>query len=188
MVNYTRMHRGTTEGRTGYVLRTLQSKHARSYRSLRHQALGEAAPSFGSSLSEELEKPYRQYLNDLSQYRRSQSDFILGLFEETGDHLIGCMGFYRQKKLKTRHKGLIWGMYVHPVHRRKGLGRWMLTDVITRIRRQEDLEIVNICVVSENAEAMQLYEDLGFVTFGKEPKAFKLEGVYYDIQHMYLEL
>ena len=135
-----------------------------------------------------MEKPYRQYLNDLSQYRRSQSDFILGLFEETGDHLIGCMGFYRQKKLKTRHKGLIWGMYVHPVHRRKGLGRWMLTDVITRIRRQEDLEIVNICVVSENAEAMQLYEDLGFVTFGKEPKAFKLEGVYYDIQHMYLEL
>jgi RimJ/RimL family protein N-acetyltransferase len=188
MVNYTRMPRGTTKCRTGYVLRTLQSRHTRSYRSLRHQALGETAPSFGTSLSEELKKPYRQYFNDLSQYRRSQSDFLLGLFEENEDRLIGCLGFYRHKKLKTRHKGLIWGMYVHPVHRRKGLGHWMLSDAITRIRRQEDLEIVHLGVVSQNAEAMQLYEGLGFVSFGKEPRAFKLQGVYYDIQHMYLEL
>ncbi|MFT5495271.1 MAG: ribosomal protein S18 acetylase RimI-like enzyme [Kiritimatiellia bacterium] len=173
---------------SGYVLRCLQPRHARVYRTLRHLALGEAAPAFGSSLEEELEKSYRQYLNDLTQYRRSTSDFLLGLFQESDDQLIGCIGFYRQKKLKTRHKGLIWGMYVHRDFRRKGLARWMLNDTLQRIRQLEGLEMVHLCVANQNTAAMQLYKDAGFKTFGSEPKAFKLEDVYYNIQHMYLEV
>jgi ribosomal protein S18 acetylase RimI-like enzyme len=48
------------------------------------------------------------------------------------------------------------------------------------------LEILQLSVAANNTGARQLYEALGFQTWGIEPKAFKLEGDdgYTDEVHM----
>ena len=46
--------------------------------------------------------------------------------------LAGMMGFKREYGLKLRHKGCIWGVYVSPAHRGKGLASLLLSEVIER--------------------------------------------------------
>ncbi|MGE8367843.1 GNAT family N-acetyltransferase, partial [Cupriavidus sp.] len=47
---------------------------------------------------------------------------------------------------------------------------------------------LNLCVNAENTAAKQLYESLGFATFGIEPRAMVVDGRFYDEQHMVLKL
>jgi hypothetical protein len=42
----------------------------------------------------------------------AEDKFVVGALE--GERLCGMAGFYREKGLKSRHKGRIWGVYVTP--------------------------------------------------------------------------
>src|SRR5690349_16987339 len=50
----------------------------------------------------------------------AQGSFISGAFDD--GKLVGMVGFFREKGLKERHKGNIWGVYVTPSWREQGLG------------------------------------------------------------------
>ncbi|MCF0147791.1 MAG: GNAT family N-acetyltransferase [Clostridium sp.] len=48
----------------------------------------------------------------------------------------------------------------------------------------EELEQLNLAVVSSNIKAINLYNELEFVTYGKEKKAIKSNNKYYDENYM----
>jgi ribosomal protein S18 acetylase RimI-like enzyme len=74
----------------------------------------------------------------------------------------------------------VWGMYVHPSERGRGLGRLLLGSVLERLRRIEGVEQVQLAVTAGNEPALKLYESAGFRVYGREPAALKVAGINYD--------
>ena len=102
--------------------------------------------------------------------------------------LLGMAGFVRETGPKRRHIGNIWGVYVEPSARGTGIGRELLSAVVQRTRRLVDLRHVRLGVTADNTAAIALYESLGFVAWGREPAALRVDDVDYDEVHMTLEL
>lgn len=112
---------------------------------------------------------------------------IFGAFNDKDD-LIGVVGLRQEQLLKTRHKGLIWGMVVAPGHQGCGIGKNLLEAAIAHARGLRGLEQLYLVVGEHNTRARRLYESLGFKPFGLEPRELKAAGKYYDGVHMWLKL
>jgi ribosomal protein S18 acetylase RimI-like enzyme len=87
-------------------------------------------------------------------------------------------GFYRESSPKERHKGMLWGMYVAPDARRFRLGAELVQAVLDHAAGE--VEQVRLAVSNGNAAAIGLYERLGFVAYGHEPRALKGPNGYSD--------
>jgi len=59
------------------------------------------------------------------------------------------------------HRGWINYLAVHPQHRRSGIGRQMINEAESRLRRK-DCPKVNLQVRSTNREVIQFYKSIGF--------------------------
>nr|WP_081276757.1 GNAT family N-acetyltransferase [Paenibacillus polymyxa] len=109
--------------------------------------------------------------------------YILGAF--TKDHqLAGMTGFRREDKIKTQHKGMIWGVYVPPTYRSQGIAKKLLMEVISRGKKVEGLKQINLSVVATNQAAVELYSKWGFTTYGIEKNALEYQGQGYDEELM----
>ena len=76
-------------------------------------------------------------------------------------------------------------MYVRPSSRNLGVGRRLLSAVLDVAR--ENVELIQLSVVKDNGPARRLYESVGFLEFGVEPKASKYGDKYYDEALMALD-
>jgi ribosomal protein S18 acetylase RimI-like enzyme len=96
------------------------------------------------------------------------------------DELVGMAGFSCHQASKRRHKGVLWGMYVKPSYRHQGIAR-SLADIVMRSAKEDAYcEQVLITVSPPNSSAHHFYEELGFVLYGVEYRALKLENEYVD--------
>ncbi len=94
----------------------------------------------------------------------------------------------QEDKIKLRHKANIFGMYVSPEMRGSGIGKALLLEVIEKAKSIKEIEKLILTVVSTNKQAIKLYSHLGFNVFGKEEKALKINGRYFDEEYMDLNL
>jgi len=157
------------------LIRTLTEEDAETFRHVRLQALRDHPNAFGASYEDAAAMPIDQLR---ARMAGSGTDFILGAFDDRGE-LAGTAGFRRETSSKMRHKGIVWGMYVGPAYRRKGLARMLLTELLERAARQPGLERINLAVADTNTGALRLYESLGFTAYGKEIDAMRLDdGTY----------
>ena len=76
-------------------------------------------------------------------------------------------------------------MYVRPRSRNFGVGHLLVSAVLDVAR--ENVELIQLSVVRENRPARRLYESVGFLEFGMEPKASNLGDKYHDEAHMALD-
>jgi ribosomal protein S18 acetylase RimI-like enzyme len=113
-------------------------------------------------------------------------DFVLGAF--SGMQLVGTAGFYRLPNKKEVHRGHIWGVYVTAGHRRQGVGRKLMNELLQITRSQPGLELINLAVASHNRPAQSLYELLGFQLYGRDVHALKIGDAYVDENLMVLRL
>ncbi|WGR91601.1 GNAT family N-acetyltransferase [Bradyrhizobium sp. ISRA443] len=101
---------------------------------------------------------------------------MLGAF--WGSDLVGTLGFLTADGPKRQHKGMPVGMYVRPAARRSGVGR-RLVDAALDLAAQS-VELIQLSVVKGNEPALRLYQSAGFVEYGLERHALKIDGRYYD--------
>ncbi|MFL0554040.1 N-acetyltransferase family protein [Paenibacillus barengoltzii] len=87
-----------------------------------------------------------------------------------------------------RIKANVFGLYVTPEMRGKGIGLALMEELIARAKRMEGLEQLNLTVVSTNDSARRLYASLGFQLYGTERRALKWDGAYFDEDYMALRL
>ena len=171
------------------IIQLLTASDAPAFWDLRLRGLQESPESFGSSYEEEsatpLEKQVARFQNDMIV--PAEENFILGAFDENSN-LVGVVGFRREHRLKTRHKGTVWGMYVAPEQRGKGVGRQLLSEVLAKARLLPGLRQVNLGVMNANESAKALYRSVGFHTYGTEKDAFKIGEQFYDDDLMELFL
>jgi GNAT superfamily N-acetyltransferase len=166
-------------------VRTLRPADAEGFRRLRLERLQDSPTAFGTSYEEELAKPIEE-LADQLEVVEADGSFVLGAFH--GDELVGMVGVRRQPRLKHRHKVELWGMYVSPIWRGRGVGEVLLDQAIARARMIDGVRQMTLAVVRPNEAARSLYLKRGFVTFGLEAEALYWEGHYFAMEHMQLQL
>jgi ribosomal protein S18 acetylase RimI-like enzyme len=163
-------------------IRQLTDTDVEIYRVLRLHCLRESPHAFTNSNEEFSQRT----LDSIAQQFRSRENFTLGAFEN--DQLVGMVGFYRENALKLRHKGYVVSMYVLPEYRSHGIARALLIEAIDRAKRLPDLKQLLLGVVVTQTTARRLYESLGFVVYGREPDAVKIDDEYFDEEFMLLKL
>lgn len=164
-----------------FLVRPLQEDDAPAYRSLRLRALSDHPSAFTSSLGEERAKPLEWSTNRLKQ----PNTRFWGAF--CGPELVGMLGLEREPREQSRHKGTLVGMYVAPECAGQGLARKLLAALLSAAK-SENLRLVVLTVTRGNEPARALYASAGFQTFGEEPQAVCVNGVFLDKIHMYLLL
>jgi ribosomal protein S18 acetylase RimI-like enzyme len=166
-------------------VRKLTADDALSYRELRLRALREHPDAFTSSFEEDSLKPIDWARQRLSHRAEAPHDFILGAYVDA--KLAGIIGVSADMRIKVRHIGEVFGMYVAPEHAGHGVGR-LLVDACVARARAAGLERLRLTVTDSNARAKSLYERAGFRAFGVERNAVKVDGRYYAKCHMALAL
>ena len=168
-------------------IRQLAPDDAAVYHALRLRMLRENPEAFTSSFEEELAKPLTWTQARLAPSACAPEKFVLGAFDDD-NVLVGSVGLAVEERLKERHMGFVFGMFVAPEAGAAGVGRALLAECIARARRFPGLELLTLTVTSSNLRALRFYEAAGFRAFGIEERALKVAGRYYPKAHMTLNL
>lgn len=168
------------------LIRTFESTEWQKYRAVRLQALQESPDAFGR-----LYVDSAKYSDELWQARLERidpaSDFPLGAFtcgpapgesprgestpgESTrGESVVGLAWGRIDSECPGRAD--LYQMWASPAYRGQGIGRRMLTEVISWARQQQAIDLY-LGVTIDNSPAEQLYRSAGFESIG-EPEPLR---------------
>jgi RimJ/RimL family protein N-acetyltransferase len=164
------------------MIRLLREDDAEAYIEFRRQGLLELPLAFGASPTDDFASSPAAVREQL---RHAPEWVILGAFE---DGLVGAVGLFRDRHLKASHKVHVWGMYVAPSHRRRGVAAELLQAAIGHARSLPGVAWVHLTVTSAAPAARRLYERAGFELWGTEPDALRHDGQTVADHHMALRL
>lgn len=168
-------------------LRRLTAHDAPAYFMLRLRALTEHGEEFTSSPEQERKKPLSWIEQRLNTSASNPDGFVLGAFNQE-QQLVGYIGLATEARYKVRHRAKLFGVYVSTEYAGQGLGKQLLQQCLEEARQIPYLEQITLTVTANNERARGLYEAHGFIRFGLERNALKLEGRYLDKAHMVLYL
>jgi ribosomal protein S18 acetylase RimI-like enzyme len=165
-------------------IRTLAPEDASVFLALRLRALREDPIPFLSSYEEEEDRS----VEDVAAHLRESDPAtrVLGAFRR--GILVGTLGSYRNALLKARHRATLWGMYVAPEERRRGIGKVLLSMAIKQLRALGDIEQIELTVVTSQLAAGHLYRSAGFQSQGQLRRAMKMHKEYFDEEMLVLWL
>jgi len=162
-------------------VRRLDGSDIHLLRPVRLAALRLHPEAFGNAYEEEVQAP----LDDMARRLLLPPATMFGGF--AGHDLVGIVGLLVQTRIKTRHRADIFSMYLDAAHRRSGLSR-ALVDAAVAQARAGGYRVVQLTVTVGNDAARRLYTAAGFRSFAVEPRALLVNGVFYDNEHMILDL
>jgi RimJ/RimL family protein N-acetyltransferase len=148
--------------------------------------LGAHPDAFTSDAAAESVKPAQAYLPRLGLDRPQGGQFTLGAWD--GRSLVGAVSCERDMRVKVRHIGHLIGMMVADHAAGRGIGMALLQACLAEARAAEGLELITLSVTAGNLAAEHLYLRAGFVRYGTQPRAVKLDGRYHDKHLMILSL
>jgi RimJ/RimL family protein N-acetyltransferase len=160
-------------------IRVLVAEDAAAFQSLRLSALKECPTAFSSSYEEECDIPLSRVAERIAP---APGHAILGAFDAGG--LVGTVGLHRERARKLAHKAVIWGVYVAPSFRKRGLGRRLLESALTHAASMPGLRQVTLGANAANSASIALYRSVGFEPFGVERGFLLVDGVLEDEIHM----
>jgi ribosomal protein S18 acetylase RimI-like enzyme len=166
------------------TLRRLTKEDAEAFWNVRLEGLRLHPEAFSSSYEESIDLPMENVKERISE---SVDNFIIGAFhDEQG--LVGLAGFRREKNVKLKHKGNIWGVYVNTAFRNQGIAKQILQTIIQQAKQLGGMRLILLTTNVSNLASKKLYHSLGFTTFGIEPQAMYVNHVFLDEEFMVLKL
>jgi RimJ/RimL family protein N-acetyltransferase len=155
-------------------LRKLTNSDAASFRELRLRALQVERLAFASSYAEEVSTSVEQIAQRLTATDRG----VIGAFEN--EALVGVVGIGRHNLKSLAHKAFIWGMYVEPNYRGRGVGRQLVEAGQAFLKSLPEIKQATLDVLKSNDGAVRLYLACGFQVYGEDERALFLNGEYHD--------
>ena len=119
----------------------------------------------------------------LAQLEHSRNDIML--IAKCNGEIVGDASLSRLPR-RMSHRGDL-GITVVKEQWNQGIGRRLLAEIIT-FAQENEFEIIDLQVRSDNLAAIHLYEKFGFQKIGSHPAFFKMEGEYVPFDYMVLEL
>jgi ribosomal protein S18 acetylase RimI-like enzyme len=168
-------------GSPGWSIRALGPADLPAFRVMRLDALRLHPRAYGSSYEEEIE--YTP--DDFAARWPAPPGVVLGAFAD--ERLIGFTGLQVSEKIKQRHKGFVYSVYVDAAFRRLGVADGLMAAAIAAAR-DAGLRYVWLTVAADNENARRLYQRLGFRRFGTEPRGLLVDGAFVDEDMMVLDL
>jgi len=162
-------------------VRALDATDLPAFRVMRLDALHLHPRAYGSSYEEESEYT----LDDFAARWPTPPGVMLGAFAD--ERLIGFTGLQVPQKIKQRHKGIIYTVYVDAAFRRRGVADGLMSTAIAAARAA-GLRHVWLTVAADNENARRLYDRLGFRRFGTELRGLLVDGLFVDEDMMVLDL
>ena len=133
----------------------------------------------GEQISIEDEKQYLE--SQLQQISQKTAVLLLAFCK---DELIGIAGIDMMDKT-DRHVGL-FGISICKDFRGERVGSTLMQLVLSEaIKNLPQLEIITLCIFSNNLVGLEMYRKNGFIEYGRLPKGIKLESGYVDHILMY---
>ena len=167
---------------TGIEIRKLTRADAREWRTLRLRALQDHPTAYAESFEEASQRDPAWFRDQMPL--PGAVNAIFGMFAH--GRLAGCAGFAVQTYANLRHKGVMWGVYLEPFLRRRGLGNALIDRLIRHARQH--VAMLHAAVAIENDAARALYRRAGFKPYGREPRALRVDGRDIDEELLALEL
>ena len=161
--------------------RILLAADAAAFQALRLEGLRDSPTAFTSSNEEECDLPLSHVAERLTP---DANRAVFGAFE--ADKLIGTVGLLRERHRKLAHNTVIWGVYVTPAFRNRGVARRLLEQALRHAASMSGVRRVRIGVNAANASAVALYKSVGFEPFGLELGFMSVDGALQDELHMAL--
>lgn len=158
-------------------IRSLTPEDASVFQALRLRGLQECPTAFASSFEEEFATPIVEIERRLVP---KPDAAIFGAFEDQA--LLALVGIRREGMVKLAHKAFVWGMYVAPEARGRGVGAELLKYALAYAGTTLRVRQVNLGVNTRNTAAVALYRKLGFTEFGLEREFLQVNG---DLQDEY---
>jgi RimJ/RimL family protein N-acetyltransferase len=149
---------------------------AERYARFRMRMLLDSPWAFSSSPEEDLARDPARVAALLAEEEYE----ILALEDGESGELIASVTVMREKRVKSAHRAAVWGVFVDPAHRGKGLGRAVMAAAIETARGWKGVDWVDLGVSERSPAARALYESLGFRAWGREPEALEVDGRRYD--------
>lgn len=165
------------------AVRRLGPADVEAYRALSLRAYGEHPDAFVATVDERAAKPIDFWLSRVND-AADAPECVFGAFVD--GELVGSAGLDFETRPKTRHKAGLFGMYVRPDQRGRGLGEALVQAVLAAARARQGVRLVKLTVTEGNAVAEGLYARCGFERFGVEPMAILdvVRGGYLGKVHM----
>ncbi|WP_160032141.1 GNAT family N-acetyltransferase [Paenibacillus sp. An7] len=161
-------------------IKNITEEQAEQFWRIRLESLRVSPEAFGISYEDSVGTPISEVMKKI---KNEHDEYILGAFTED-DQIVGIAGFRKGRGMKFKHKGMVWGVYVTPEYRGKGIGKSLMVDILNREKESEELKQINLSVITVNRSAVELYKRLGFESYGVEKHALEYMGEVYDEEHM----
>jgi ribosomal protein S18 acetylase RimI-like enzyme len=164
-------------------IRRITAKDAAAWHRLRKRSIAEHPEAFLTSSTEE----ERTTLETVAERLAAPAETAAVFGGSVDGALVATIGVFRGMHEKARHRASIWGVYVTPEQRGRGYGR-QLMQVAIEHARSIGIERLHLSVTPDNHTARELYEKLGFESWGVERDAFRVDNKPVDQNHMVVTL
>jgi ribosomal protein S18 acetylase RimI-like enzyme len=169
------------------LIRPVQMSDVEAFRAMRLEAVRDYPLAFTADLAETQGRPIEWWRDLVSRNTGEGAASIIMVADAGEGELAGMTGLFSPPQPKLAHAATIWGVYVRPLFRGRGIGERLLRACIDWARAK-DFATVRLSVVEGNDVARRCYERVGFTSYGIEPVAVRWEGKSYDETLMAIRL
>ena len=167
------------------LIREVISTDASSYLALRIQAEREFPQFVGFNSERELAAGPDNIEALISSYP-TEATHVFGAFD--GARLIGVTALSRRLSSKYKHKVFLWGMYVMPELRGRGIAQSLMQATIDWTTEHPEILSISLQVTVSNIRGQQFYKHYGFSIFETEQRSLFAAGQFHDVHYMELEV
>lgn len=168
---------------TNIAIRLLTPDDTAAFCALRLRAILDSPSSFSSSREDELARAPEEHARRIAGGPMQRA---FGAFD--GERLVGFAGLRREPLRQLSHKAMLWGVFVDTPQRGHGVARRLVHACIEQAERDPAILQVHLSVNAENNAALRLYESLGFIAYGTEPRSLRVGELFHDEYHLALLL
>ncbi len=163
------------------VIRRLAPEDVSDYRALMLEAYSTEAEAFTSTVHEREMLPLDWWKARVTDKDDAKS-VVYGALAD--GQLVGAVGLYFEQRERTRHKATLYGTFVRPAYRGRGVARRLVAAVVDHARAAPHIRQVLLRVTASNRSAIGLYEAFEFRSFGTEPDANRVGDRFVAVTNM----
>ena len=166
-------------------VRSIQGDEGELLREVRLAALKSAPAAFLETFEEVAADPADVWAARAAASTGEGDQLIMVALDE--GRPVGMSGIAREIGQRRRHRATLWGVWLDPAHRGRGVGRQMVSTALDWARELE-VRAVYLEVVENEDPSWSLYGRLGFVRREVDPFGAHFDGHDVALEHLVLVL